>query len=58
MEIRVFEGSDEQDVISLWSRVFDYREPRNEPARVIRQKIACSPNAFSSQSWTAKRSAP
>jgi ribosomal protein S18 acetylase RimI-like enzyme len=46
MEIRVFDESDEQDVIALWSRVFAYREPRNDPARVIRHKIAAQPELF------------
>jgi ribosomal protein S18 acetylase RimI-like enzyme len=37
--IRIYDESDERDVIALWERVFAYREPRNDPARVIRQKL-------------------
>jgi ribosomal protein S18 acetylase RimI-like enzyme len=46
MEIRVFDESDEQDVVALWKNVFAYPEPRNDPATVIRQKMVAQPHLF------------
>jgi ribosomal protein S18 acetylase RimI-like enzyme len=46
MEIRVFEESDERDVVALWKHVFAYPEPRNDPAAVIRQKMAAQRDLF------------
>jgi ribosomal protein S18 acetylase RimI-like enzyme len=46
MEIRVFEESDEREVVSLWKQVFGYAEPRNDPAAVIRQKLAAQRSLF------------
>ncbi|HET6324133.1 MAG TPA: GNAT family acetyltransferase [Planctomycetaceae bacterium] len=46
MEIRVFQESDEREVVALWSQVFAYSEPRNDPARVIRQKLAFQRELF------------
>jgi ribosomal protein S18 acetylase RimI-like enzyme len=46
MEIRTFQQPDEPDVVALWSKVFAYPEPRNEPARVIRHKMAVQPELF------------
>jgi len=46
MEIRVFEESDERDVVALWKQVFAYPEPRNDPATVIRHKLAAQQNLF------------
>ncbi len=46
MEIRVFHESDETEVISLWTQVFAYPEPRNDPAAVIRRKFAAQRNLF------------
>ena len=46
MEIRVFQQSDEQAVVALWKQVFAYIEPRNEPLRVIRQKMDLQAELF------------
>jgi ribosomal protein S18 acetylase RimI-like enzyme len=46
MEIRAFQESDERDVVALWKQVFAYPEPRNDPATVIRHKIAAQRNLF------------
>jgi ribosomal protein S18 acetylase RimI-like enzyme len=46
MRIRSYEECDEQAVIDLWNEVFPYHEPRNEPARVIRQKLASGGDLF------------
>jgi ribosomal protein S18 acetylase RimI-like enzyme len=46
MEIRVFEESDERDVVSLWKQVFAYPEARNDPATMIRHKMAAQRNLF------------
>ena len=46
MEIRVFEESDQREVVSLWKQVFGYAEPRNDPATVIRHKMAAQRNLF------------
>jgi hypothetical protein len=55
MEIRVFEESDERDVVSLWKQVFAYSEPRNDPATVIRHKLAlsgiCSSSPLPMAAW-------
>jgi ribosomal protein S18 acetylase RimI-like enzyme len=41
MQIRIFQESDEPQVVELWKQVFAYSEPRNDPATVVRQKTAC-----------------
>jgi ribosomal protein S18 acetylase RimI-like enzyme len=46
MEIRVFEESDERDVAALWKHAFAYPEPRNDPAAVIRRKMAAQRDLF------------
>jgi ribosomal protein S18 acetylase RimI-like enzyme len=46
MRIRIYDKSHESDVISLWKQVLAYREPRNDPATVIRQKMAVQPELF------------
>jgi hypothetical protein len=46
MQIRVFQEADEPQVVALWNRVFAYSEPRNDPATVIRQKMAVQPELF------------
>jgi ribosomal protein S18 acetylase RimI-like enzyme len=46
MQIRAFQESDEPVVIALWKQVFAYTEPRNDPATVIRQKMAAQPELF------------
>ena len=40
VEIRSFHESDEADVITLWEAVFGYPSPHNDPATVIRHKLA------------------
>jgi ribosomal protein S18 acetylase RimI-like enzyme len=40
LEIRPYRDSDERQVAQLWTEVFAYPEPRNEPLGVIRQKVA------------------
>ena len=39
MHIRPYEDPDELDVVNLWRTVFGYTEPRNDPTRVLRQKL-------------------
>jgi len=46
MEIRPFRESDEAGVIALWKCVFGYTESRNDPAAVIRQKLAFERELF------------
>jgi ribosomal protein S18 acetylase RimI-like enzyme len=46
MQVRVFQESDEQEVIALWSQVFAYPEPRNDPATIIRRKLAAQRDLF------------
>ena len=46
IEIRTFHESDEPAVIALWKQVFAYPEPRNDPATVIRHKLAAQRNLF------------
>ena len=46
MDIRLFHETDESAVAALWKDVFGYPEPRNEPAAVIRQKLACQRELF------------
>lgn len=46
MRIRPYEERDERAVIDLWKRVFPYHEPRNEPARVITDKLASGHGLF------------
>jgi hypothetical protein len=46
MQIRVFQESDEPAVVALWKHVFGYPEPRNDPATVIRQKMAVQRELF------------
>ena len=45
-EIRSFEESDKASVIALWKNVFGYTEPRNDPATVIRDKLAFQRELF------------
>lgn len=40
LEIRPYRDTDEGQVAQLWTEIFAYPEPRNEPRRVIRQKVA------------------
>src|SRR5262249_9733670 len=46
MDIRLFHETDESAVAALWKDVFAYREPRNDPVTVIRQKLACQRELF------------
>jgi ribosomal protein S18 acetylase RimI-like enzyme len=46
VEIRAFEDVDEAAVTSLWTRVFGYSTPHNQPATVIRQKLAFQRELF------------
>ena len=46
MEIRPFHESDETDVIALWVEVFGYFAPHNDPASIIRHKLAFQRNLF------------
>jgi len=46
MRIRVFDEADEPAVVALWKQVFAYPEPRNDPAAVIRHKLAAQRNLF------------
>jgi ribosomal protein S18 acetylase RimI-like enzyme len=46
MQVRVFQESDEPTVVALWKQVFAYPESRNDPATVIRRKLAGQPHLF------------
>jgi ribosomal protein S18 acetylase RimI-like enzyme len=46
MDIRLFHESDADVVIALWKSVFAYTEPRNDPAKVIRDKLAVQRDLF------------
>jgi ribosomal protein S18 acetylase RimI-like enzyme len=46
MEIRLYDEGDDQAVIALWTTVFGYTAPHNDPARVIRQKLAVQRDLF------------
>jgi ribosomal protein S18 acetylase RimI-like enzyme len=46
MEIRRFEEADTGAVIALWKTVFAYPAPHNDPATVIRQKLAVQRDLF------------
>jgi ribosomal protein S18 acetylase RimI-like enzyme len=46
MEIRQFRMSDEESVVALWTKVFGYPQPRNEPRRVIRTKLEVDDDLF------------
>jgi ribosomal protein S18 acetylase RimI-like enzyme len=46
MQIRPFEQSDEEAVVALWKSVFGYPQPRNDPRRVIAQKMALQRELF------------
>jgi ribosomal protein S18 acetylase RimI-like enzyme len=40
MEIRLYREADERTVIELWTKVFAYTAPHNNPAAIVRQKLA------------------
>jgi hypothetical protein len=46
VDIRPFQVSDVADVIALWFGVFDYAAPHNDPATVIRHKLAVQRELF------------
>jgi ribosomal protein S18 acetylase RimI-like enzyme len=46
MEIRPFHEADESDVIALWKSVFAYPAPHNDPAKIIRDKLAVQRDLF------------
>ncbi len=46
MHIRSFLEADESDVIILWTKVFAYPAPHNDPAKTIRQKLALQCDLF------------
>jgi ribosomal protein S18 acetylase RimI-like enzyme len=46
MEIRPFHESDRDAVIALWKDVFAYPAPHNDPAKVIRDKLAFQRELF------------
>lgn len=46
MEIRQFRESDELAVVELWTTVFNYPAPHNNPAKVIRDKLALQRDLF------------
>jgi len=45
-QIRPFEEPDDASVVALWKRVFAYPAPHNDPARVIRDKLAVQRGLF------------
>jgi len=46
INIRRFSPADEPAVVDLWTRVFGYGAPHNEPRLVIRQKLDADPELF------------
>jgi len=46
MEIRVFRESDEPAVVALWTTVFGYAAPHNQPATDIRCKLSVQRELF------------
>ena len=45
MEIRPFQGSDEEEVVALWHRC-ELVRPTNDPRKDIRRKLAVRPDLF------------
>jgi hypothetical protein len=46
MNIRLFQDFDTELVIALWNQVFSDKQPHNNPALVINQKLATQPELF------------
>jgi ribosomal protein S18 acetylase RimI-like enzyme len=46
MEIRPFDETDSEAVIALWTIVFAYPAPHNDPATVIQHKLAVQRDLF------------
>jgi ribosomal protein S18 acetylase RimI-like enzyme len=45
-EIRAFRESDQPSVVALWTDVFAYPAPHNDPRRIIEHKLALQPELF------------
>ena len=46
MEIRPFQEADARSVIDLWTTVFAYTAPHNDPATIIQHKLAVQRDLF------------
>jgi ribosomal protein S18 acetylase RimI-like enzyme len=46
VDIRPFREADEEAVIALWKNVFAYDAPHNDPAQIIRHKVAVQRELF------------
>ncbi len=46
MDIRPYREADEASVVALWTRVFGYAQPHNDPLQVIRHKCAVQQELF------------
>ena len=46
MDIRPYQESDADAVVSLWTNVFAYSAPHNNPATIIRHKLAVERDLF------------
>jgi ribosomal protein S18 acetylase RimI-like enzyme len=46
VDIRSFREADEDAVIALWKNVFAYDAPHNDPAQIIRHKLAVQRELF------------
>ena len=46
MHIRTYIPSDQPSVVALWTGVFGYPTPHNDPAKVIHHKLSVQPELF------------
>jgi predicted N-acetyltransferase YhbS len=46
MNIRSFQEADAPQAITLWTEVFAYPDPHNDPAESIRRKVAVKDDLF------------
>ncbi|MBX3413562.1 MAG: GNAT family acetyltransferase [Pirellulales bacterium] len=46
MRIRPFQESDEAEVSALWTKVFSYPQPHNQPSHIIQQKLVLQRELF------------
>jgi len=46
LNIRTFEESDEQSVSALWTSVFGYPAPHNQPGKIVRDKLRLQRELF------------
>jgi ribosomal protein S18 acetylase RimI-like enzyme len=46
IRIRTFIPSDQPAVVALWTSVFSYPAPHNDPAKVIHDKLSVQPELF------------